>query len=76
MTATDTTKTAQNRFVVSLPADTRTQIEAIGKNLTKALEEQTGVAIELSPAQIVQSLVRQAHDLQDELDSEPAAAAA
>lgn len=56
----DTSGNAQGRFVVSLPGDVRTQIDAIGAKLTSTLEKETGVAIELTPAQIVQSLIRQA----------------
>lgn len=56
----DTSGNAQGRFVVSLPSDVRTQIDAIGAKLTATLEKETGVAIELTPAQIVQSLIRQA----------------
>lgn len=70
--STDTSGNSKNRFVVSLPADVRVQIEAIGERLTEALERETGVAIELSPAQIVQSLVRGALNVQEELDSEGA----
>lgn len=61
----DTTSNAQNRFVVSLPAEVGTMIDAVGARISASLESATGVAFELSRAQIVQSLVRQAHDQQN-----------
>lgn len=68
--STDTSGNSKNRFVVSLPPETRDQITSIGVRLTATLEKETGVAIELSPAQIVQSLVRQALTMQEELAGE------
>lgn len=58
--ATDGTGNAQNRFVVSLPADVGEMIDRVGERLRAALEEETGIGFELSRAQIVQALVRQA----------------
>ena len=56
----DTTSKAQNRFVVSLPADVGDMIDTVGKKLADELQKSTGVSFELSRAQIVQALVRQA----------------
>jgi hypothetical protein len=69
--STDTSSTSGGRFVVSLPAEVRVQVEKIGATISEALEKETGVAIELSPAQIVQSLVRQAVILQESISEEP-----
>lgn len=55
----DTTKVAQARFVVSLPAEVGLQIDEVGAKLRAALERETGIGFEMSRAQIVQALVRQ-----------------
>lgn len=68
--STDTASPAQKRFVVSLPLDVGHQIDAVGAKIAASLERETGVAFELSRAQIVQALVRQA------LNAEPADVAA
>lgn len=68
--ATDTASPAQGRFVVSLPKEVGAQIDAVGAKLKAALEKETGIGFELSRAQIVQALVRQALA---ENGSEPAA---
>lgn len=51
---------AQGRFVVSLPKEMGPQIDAIAERIGKAVQEQTGVAVELNRAQVVQSLVKSA----------------
>lgn len=56
----DSTSTAQNRFVVSLPKEIGEQIDRVGAKLAAALHKETGIGFELSRAQIVQALVRQA----------------
>lgn len=56
------TSNAQGRFVVSLPKDVGTQIDEVGKKITENLQKTTGVGFELTRAQIVQALVRQALD--------------
>ena len=61
-TATDTATEAKGRFVVSLPKDVGEQIDAVGSKLKQQLQESTGVGFDLSRAQIVQALVRQALD--------------
>lgn len=58
--STDTASPAQGRFVVSLPKEVGAQIDAVGAKLKAALEKETGIGFELSRAQIVQALVRQA----------------
>lgn len=58
--STDTASDAQKRFVVSLPAEVGTQVDEVGAKLAKALQAETGIAFELSRAQIIQALVRQA----------------
>lgn len=57
---TDSASKAQGRFVVSLPADTAELIDKVGERLQAAFQAETGIAFELSRAQIVQALVRQA----------------
>lgn len=57
---TDTASAAQGRFVVSLPKDIGEQIDRVGAKLAAALQKETGIGFELSRAQIVQALVRQA----------------
>lgn len=57
---TDTTTTAKARFVVSLPNEVGEQIDIVGSKIAATLEKETGVAFEMSRAQIVQALVRQA----------------
>ncbi len=63
---TDTASEAQARFVVSLPKEIGELIDKVGENLAQAFEKETGVAFELSRAQIVQALVRQALKDRDE----------
>lgn len=58
----DSTGSAQGRFVVSLPQDMGPQIDAIAVRIGKAVQEQTGVSVDLSRAQVVQSLVKSALD--------------
>jgi hypothetical protein len=62
----DTATVAQGRFVVSLPKDVGEQIDIVAQNLAAAFERETGVAFELSRAQVVQALVRQALAGKDE----------
>lgn len=57
---TDTSSNAKGRFVVSLPSDVGAQIDQVGEKLAAAVRQETGIAFELSRAQIVQALVRQA----------------
>lgn len=72
--STDTAKTAQNRFVVSLPKDVGEQIDEVGAKISASLQTETGIAFELSRAQIVQALVRQALAAPDSNgDTSPAA---
>ena len=59
---TDGTSEAQARFVVSLPAENGEILDRIAARLSSSLKEQTGVAFELSRAQVVQSLIRQADE--------------
>lgn len=61
-TATDTATEAKGRFVVSLPKDVGEQIDAVGKKIKQQLLQSTGVGFDMSRAQIVQALVRQALD--------------
>lgn len=76
---TDSATAAQNRFVVSLPAEVGGMIDEVGVKLSAAFERETGVAFELSRAQIVQALVRQAlkqnDDAPADTDAEQPAAA-
>lgn len=57
---TDTAAPAQSRFVVSLPSDVGELIDQVGARLSAAFQAETGIGFELSRAQIVQALVRQA----------------
>lgn len=62
---TDTSSESKNRFVVSLPSDVGEMIDRVGARLSAALQAETGIGFELSRAQIVQALVRQALKDQD-----------
>lgn len=62
----DSATPAQGRFVVSLPADMGALIDQIGEKLAQSFEKETGVRFELSRAQIVQALVRQALNSTDD----------
>jgi hypothetical protein len=64
--ATDTTTEAKGRFVVSLPKDVGEMIDSVGAKLSEAFMGETGIAFELSRAQIVQALVRQALKAQED----------
>lgn len=50
---------AQARFVVSLPASVGDQLDSIAQRLSQTLENETGVAFELSRSQVIQALIRQ-----------------
>ena len=65
--STDTAKPAQGKVIVSLPADTAHDIDTIGLNIAAAVEEQTGVAVELSRAQVIQACVKATLAKQDEI---------
>lgn len=67
------TSNAQGRFVVSLPKEVGEQIDNVGEKISAQLKESTGVAFELTRAQIVQALVRQALDSTEAAET-PAAA--
>lgn len=60
MARMDTTSEAQGRFTVALPKGFGPLVDAVGERIGKAVAEQTGVTVELSRAQIVQSLIRSA----------------
>ena len=60
--STDSTTEAQNRFVVSLPAENGPILDRIAARVSAELKESTGVAFDLSRAQVVQSLIRQADE--------------
>lgn len=53
---------AQGRFVVSLPKELGPVIDKLSTRIGEAVREQTGVAVELNRAQVVQSLVKSAID--------------
>jgi hypothetical protein len=63
---TDTASPANTRFVVSLPKDVGEMIDEVGAKLSEAFMGETGIAFELSRAQIVQALVRQALKAQED----------
>lgn len=56
-TDVDGTGVAQARFVVSLPKELGDQIDVVSQNLAEMLRQQTGVAVELSRAKVIESLV-------------------
>lgn len=58
----DTTSDAQARFTVSLPSSMRAPLERRAKAISAAVREQTGVGIDVTPAQVVQSLIKQADE--------------
>jgi hypothetical protein len=57
---TDTTTEAQGRFTVALPKEFGPLVDAVGKRIGEAVHAETGVTVDLSRAQIVQSLIRSA----------------
>jgi ABC-type phosphate/phosphonate transport system substrate-binding protein len=64
--STDSAKPAQGRTVISLPKETGEAISSLGQALTDALFDQTGVSIEFTPSQVVQSVVQTALDAHEE----------
>lgn len=56
----DTASPAQGRITVSIPADLAALIKSRGAELAVSLKEAHGIAVELSPAQIVESVLRDA----------------
>lgn len=60
MAKTDTTSDAQGRFTVALPKEVGPLVDRVGERIAKAVAKETGVTIELSRAQVVQSLVKSA----------------
>jgi len=65
MSDTDTARAAQGKVVISLPKEVGLDIDTLGDTLAEAIEQQTGVRFELSRAQVVQSIVKQAIDRMD-----------
>lgn len=61
--STDTTGDAQSRFVVALPGELRDMIAALGDDATANVRQTTGIDITLSPAQVVQGIVKAQHAL-------------
>lgn len=57
---TDTTSVSKGRFTVALSAELAEGIDNVGARLAKAVQDATGVSVELSRAQVVQSLVKTA----------------
>lgn len=51
---------------VNLPADCVADLDAIGLNLSAAIEDATGVPVELSRPQIIASIAKKVLKLQDE----------
>ena len=66
---TDTTSVSKGRFTVAISADLAEKIDVVGKRLSDAVKSQTGVGVELSRAQVVQSLVQTAIAAQDEANA-------
>ena len=58
--ATDTSGSAQGRFTVQLPAELRPALERHQRRISEAVEKETGIGIEVSLAQVVQTLIKQA----------------
>jgi len=58
--STDTASEAQGRFTVALPKELGAQVDQIGQRIAAAVLAQTGTEVELSRAQIVQSLIKTA----------------
>lgn len=71
---TDSTSDAQARFVVSLPKDLRDIIVEMGKRVSAKVEAETGVGIDMTPAQVVTAVVKTAHRQQQQADTDAAAA--
>jgi metal-responsive CopG/Arc/MetJ family transcriptional regulator len=59
-TKTDTSSEAQGRFVVSLPKEVGARIDELIRQTADKLREEIGVGVEISRAQMVQTLVQDA----------------
>lgn len=55
--STDTAGKSKGRVVVSIPAETKEGLDALGAKIGAAVEAASGVKVDISPAQVVQSLV-------------------
>jgi hypothetical protein len=53
---------AQGRFTVALPRDVGDQIDALAVKMAETMRQQYGIGVQLSRAQVVQSLVTSALD--------------
>jgi hypothetical protein len=58
----NTPRKRSDRVIISLPKEAAEQIDEIGHRLATAFHAETGVHFELSRAQIIHSLIRQALD--------------
>lgn len=76
MSKTDTTSEAQGRFTVALPKEFGPLVDTVGVRIGEAVAKETGVTVELSRAQIVQSLIRSALATADKAEAETQPAAA
>jgi hypothetical protein len=56
----DESSDAQGRFAVGLPKDVGKQIDALSAKMAAAMQEQYGIGVELSRAQVVTSVVKSA----------------
>ncbi len=62
---TQSTGAAQGRFTVSIPAELAAAIDKLIENTAETLRQATGVAVELSRPQMVESLIKSALRAQD-----------
>ena len=58
--STDTSGVSRNRFVVSLPNDLGDKLDKAGAKIAAAVQKEAGISVELSRAQVIQSLVQSA----------------
>lgn len=56
----DSTGDAQGRFTVAIPKSLRPGLDRKAKEIAGAVREKTGVEIQLTPAQVVQSIIETA----------------
>lgn len=72
--STTQTGNSRNRFIVSLPQEVGAQIDGLAARLADQMRKQHGIGVEMSRAQVVQSLVTSALKSLEETTEESTAA--
>lgn len=68
--ATDSTSSKAGRQTISITADAVTKLDALIERTAQALKASAGIAVSVTRAQMVESLIAQAHAVKP--DAEPA----